>query len=602
MIENSLLSNLDPASNKATEMERRDFLRWVVVSAGGIVATQLTACGGSSSDAASTSATTLTEPAVLRSSNGLVSMDLIAEYSSQPITLGAADNSNTYPSAKTTVNATLRRYAQGFPAPTLRVKPGDTIQIRLINRLPPSLSGQSALGFLNHQNNTNLHFHGMHVSPKKVVVDGKEIFGDYIVDTPEQGVLPGSERLHKIEIPINHPPGIFWYHPHLHGSTAAQVSSGMFGAIIVEGSSGQLFDPAVAPERVIFVHKHNLTSAGRTDSLRDVSEPEPSGFLLNGVSQPTIVMRPGEVQIWYFINSASFYHFNPVLDGHTLQVFARDGDPIPEGYRPINSDTVTKFKNGNWDKNLQEWPGTFASPGSRISLFVKASDTAGTYYLRSALSPWTALPNIPIYEEIVARIQVQGDAVQGAIPAASNFVRHADFEHITAEEVANSGGQTRNLVLGVFRLNSTSLPEPLPAGEEWSLPANEGGILGASVFGTGVINNGTTSKIYPFQSATGASIVSQTVNLGAVEEWTIATLDGFPHPFHMHINDMYVVKINGQNLAKPYWADTLAIPPRGSVTFRVRFKDYDGSFVWHCHVLDHEDLGMMQLVTIVNRL
>ncbi len=601
MIKNSLLSNPHPSSDDEDEMGRRDFLRWVAVSAGGVVATQLTACGGGS-DSASASSTTLAEPAVLRSSNGLVSMDLIAEYSSQSITLGNANNSNTYPSEKTTVNTTLRRYALGSPAPTLRVKPGDTIEIRLINRLPPSSSGQSALRFLNYQNSTNLHFHGMHVSPKRVVVDGKEIFGDYIVDTPEQGVLPGSERLHRIEIPMNHPPGIFWYHPHLHGSTAAQVSSGMFGAIIVEGANGQLFDPGIASERVIFVHKHNLTATGRTDSLRDVSEPEPSGFLLNGVSQPTIVMRPGEVQIWYFINSSTFYHFNPVLDGHTLQAFARDGDPIPEGYRPIDSEAVAKFKNGNWDNNLQEWPGTFASPGSRISVFVKASDIAGTYYLRSALSPWTALPNIPIYEEIVARIQVQGEPVQEVIPPASNFTRHTDFQPITAEEVASSGGETRNLVLGVFRLNSTSLPDPLPAGEEWVLPADEGGILSGSVFGTGVVNNGVASKIYTFQSATGASIVSQTVVLGAVEEWTIATLDGFPHPFHMHINDMYVVKINGQDLAKPYWADTLAIPPRGSVTFRVRFKDYDGSFVWHCHVLDHEDLGMMQLVTIVKNL
>jgi FtsP/CotA-like multicopper oxidase with cupredoxin domain len=600
MIKNSLLSDPNSASHEATENGRRDFLRWVAVATGGVVVSQLGACGGGSGS--SSASTALTEPAVLRSSNGLVSLDLVAEYSSQPITLGAADSSNTYPSTKTTVNTTLRRYKGSYPAPTLRVKAGDTIQIRLINRLPPSPSGQSSLAFLNHQNSTNLHFHGLHVSPKKVTVGGQEIYGDYVVDSPDQGVLPGAERLHKIEIPLNHPPGIFWYHPHLHGSTAAQVSGGMFGVIIVEGPTGQLFDPQIANERVIFVHKHNLTAAGRTDSLNDAAVSAPSGFLLNGVSQPTIVMRPGEVQIWHFINSSTFYQFNPVLDGHTLQLFARDGTPMPEGYRPIDSMTVTRFKNGNWDKHLQDWPGTFASPGSRISLFVKASDTAGTYYLRSALSPWTTLPNIPIYDEIVARIQVQGDPIQGAIPPAVSFTRHADFEPITADEVANNGGQTRNLVLGIFRLNSSSLPEPLPAGEEWALPPDEGGILSGSVFGTGVINSGITSKIYPFQSATGASIVSQTVDLGAVEEWTITTLDGFPHPFHMHVNDMYVVKINGQDLDKPYWADTLAIPPRGSITFRMRFKDYDGSFVWHCHVLDHEDLGMMQLVTIVNRL
>lgn len=599
MIENSLLSDLDPAGNEAKELERRNFLRWVAVSAGGVVATQLAACGGgSSSDSASTSATTLIEPAVLRSSNGLVSLDLIAEYATQKITLGMADSSNTYPSAKNTVNTTLRRYTGAYPAPTLRVKPGDTIQVRLVNRLPPSPKDHSSLEFLNYQNSTNLHFHGLHVSPKKVTIGGQEVYGDYVVDAPEQGVLPGAERLHKIEIPLNHPSGIFWYHPHLHGSSGAQVSSGMFGAIIVEGLANQMFDPQIATERVIFVHKHNLTPGGRTDSLNDTSVPKPSGFLLNGVSQPTIVLRPGEVQIWHFINSSTFYNFQPVLDGHTMQVFARDGDPIPEGYRSLNTETVAKWSSANWRNNLQDWPGTFASPGSRISLFIKASDTPGDYFLRSAFSPWTMNVNIPMYEEIVARIQVQGAPMRDVIPPASNFIAHADFTPITTEELAANGGQTRNLILGVFTLNNSRLPQPLPAGEEWALPAGEGGILGNLVFGTG-LNNTATEKVYPFQSLTGSSIVSQTVNLNAVEEWTITTSDGFPHPFHMHVNDMYVVKINGQDHPKPFWADTIAIPPNGSITFRVRFKDYDGSFVWHCHVLEHEDLGMMQLVTII---
>ena len=596
MTESTIFPIIDMQINSSDhESGRRDFLRWIAVSAGGVMTSQLFGCGGSNS---TSSSTTLTEPAVLRSSNGLLSMDLIAEYSSQPITLGTADNSNVYPSAKTTVNTTLRRYTGSYPAPTLRVKPGDTIQIRLINRLPPSTGGQSSLSFLNHQNGTNLHFHGLHVSPKKRTINGQDIYGDYVVDAPDQGVLPGSERLHKIDIPLDHPPGIFWYHPHLHGSSGAQVSSGMFGAIIVEGSDNQLFNPRIAAERVIFVHKHNLTPEGRTDNLNDTSVPRPSGFLLNGVSQPTIVMRPGEVQIWHFINSATFYSFNPVLDGHTMQVFARDGDPIPEGYRPLNTETVSKMSSANWSNNLQDWPGTFASPGSRISLFVKASDTPGEYFLRSALSPWTSNVNLRIYEEIVARVQVQGERIQGVIPPATSFIRHTDFEPITAQEHAANGGETRNLVLGVFALNNTNLPQPLPPGEEWYLPPGEGGVLSSLVFGTGDLSS-STGKVYPFQSATGAAVVSQTVQLGAVEEWTVATLDGFPHPFHMHVNDMYVVKVNGQDLVNPYWADTLTIPPGGSITFRVRFKDFDGAFVWHCHVLEHEDLGMMQLVTIM---
>lgn len=581
------------------EFSRRHFLRWMTVSAGSIVATQLIGCGGGTSSTA-TSDTMLSEPTTLRPTNGVLTMDLVAEYAYQPIALGTAANSNTYPSPNTTVDTALRRYSGAFPAPTLRVKAGDTIKIRLINRLPPSPTNSSSLSFLNYQNSTNLHFHGLHVSPKKFLINGQEVYGDYVVDAPDAGVLPGEERQHVIEIPADHAPGIFWYHPHLHGSSGAQVSSGMFGAIIVEGATNELFDPQLAPERVIFVHKHNLTSAGRTDSLNDSAVPDPSGFLLNGSYQPTIMMRPGEVQIWHFINSATFFSFNPVLDGHTMQAFARDGDPIPEVFRPINAATVARFSNPTWQNNLQSWPGTFASPGSRISVIVKASDTPGDYLLRSALSPWTTNPAIPAYEEVVARVQVQGIPVQVDIPPKSKFIPNRDFAPITAEEVAASGGETRNLILGVVTLNSGVVPLPIPSGEEWVLPPGEGGGLSSLVFGTGILNSGPNSgKVYPFQSATGAAFNAQTVNLNAVEEWTIATLDGFPHPFHMHVNDMYVVKVNGQDLAQPYWADTLTIPPNGSISFRTRFKDYDGAFVWHCHVLEHEDLGMMQLVTVV---
>lgn len=127
------------------EFSRRDFLRWVAISAGGVVATQLVGCGGGSSSTAASD--TLSEPPTLRSSNGVLSMDLIADYSSQPIELGTAANSNAYPSPKTIVNTTLRRYTGAFPAPTLRVKAGDTIKIRLINHLPPSPSNSSSLGF-----------------------------------------------------------------------------------------------------------------------------------------------------------------------------------------------------------------------------------------------------------------------------------------------------------------------------------------------------------------------------------------------------------------------------------------------------------------------
>ena len=92
--------------------------------------------------------------------------------------------------------------------------------------------------------------------------------------------------------------------------------------------------------------------------------------------------------------------------------------------------------------------------------------------------------------------------------------------------------------------------------------------------------------------------------LGSVEEWTILNMNTVRHPFHLHVNPFQVVKINGQPI-DPYWADTVALPPDGSpdnptsVTFRVRFSDFGGTFVMHCHMLAHEDMGMMQMIEVV---
>ncbi len=87
--------------------------------------------------------------------------------------------------------------------------------------------------------------------------------------------------------------------------------------------------------------------------------------------------------------------------------------------------------------------------------------------------------------------------------------------------------------------------------------------------------------------------VDQLVHLGDIEEWTLKSMDDDEHPFHIHVNDFQVMSVNGQ----PYYAhglqDTVLIPPHGEVVIRIPFKDFDGKFVYHCHILFHEDGGMM---------
>lgn len=563
-------------------MNRRDTLRWTFALGMGSVVGGLTACGGGGDDPRVED--TLVEPAVLTSTRGLLELDLVAQYTRQEraVAYSSAGDAPVYPGAAELVNTELRSFNGRYMAPTLLVNAGDTLRIRLVNQLPPNVPDQSPMRDLNHQNSTNLHFHGLHVDPKEI---RPGVFGDYVVDSADAGVLPGAERQHEIHIPADHPSGIYWYHPHLHGATNSQVVSGMFGAILVRNPNEGFVAAGEYRERVIFVHKLALNGDGRTDSFVDSTTARVTDFVLNGAYQPTLLMRPGEVQIWHFLNVASFYPFNPVLDEHTLWSFARDGNVFDQRYAPVDRSTAAlTLADGQVD--VQHWPGNALYPGGRLSVLVKAGETPGDYLLRSVQAPSSQHP-----EEIVARVVVEGRPVAMALPSPARLPVYDDHGPISDEELARHGGKQRNLVLGILQKDDPKVARPIPEGEQWFNPASAPGR--EFVFATG--NFGPEIAMSPFQSSLTPT---QTVALGGVEEWTIHNLDGYPHPFHIHVNDMYVVRINGEAV-EPFWCDTLPIPPRGSFSFRMRFADFTGKFVWHCHALNHEDMGMMQLVEVV---
>jgi FtsP/CotA-like multicopper oxidase with cupredoxin domain len=561
--------------NTIAPLTRRETLQWAF---GLTTGTVLTACGGNNN-----TPDTLPDPTMLTSVGGVLNFDISAQYGTGALDIAAADS--VYPGKATRTAINLRSFNGKYMAPTLVVKIGDSLRMKLTNNLPANVGGQSSLTYLNYQNSTNLHFHGLHVDPTEF---RPGVFGDYMVDHANAGVKPGGTRQHEINIPLDHTNGIYWYHPHLHGATNVQVSSGMFGAILIRDPNDKFITSPDIRERVIHVHKVSVDATGKTDSFYDSVNNPASAFLLNGAYQPTIVMRPGEVQNWHFINTASFYPFNPLLDGHTLQAYARDGNVFNKAFKPFNKDTVTP---ATTPVNNQQWPGSALYPGGRHSVLVQASNVPGTYYLRSALAPSSENK-----EEIVARVVVEGDPVGTAMPLAANLPVYPGHAPITDAELASKGGKQRNLMVAIVPKTDPRIPSPIPAGEEWFVPTSDTkapSFFFDTVFAAG--NSTAPSKLAPFQSSL---TVTQTVALNAVEEWTISSANSYPHPFHIHVNDSYVIKVNGEAVT-PFWADTLPIPPNGSITFRMRFTDFKGAYVWHCHALDHEDMGMMQLVEVV---
>ena len=195
----------------------------------------------------------------------------------------------------------------------------------------------------------------------------------------------------------------------------------------------------------------------------------------------------------------------------------------------------------------------------------------------------------------MARLLVEGSSRTISLPPATSLSRYHSQTPITDEELAQHGGHQRNLLMMFARTNNAQLPQPLPAGEAWYIPDGDAAPANFKNFAYVAGSDGSTGRAAPFQSALTQS---QTVPLNAVEEWTVYNRNAYPHPFHIHINHICVVRINGEPV-EPFWADTIPLPPNGNITFRSCVTDFTGAFVWHCHALDHEDLGMMRLVEVV---
>lgn len=605
---------MKPANYKP--VTRRDFLQLgISLSAGLALPPLLSSCGGgSSNDGTTAPIQTFVQPQALQSVNGRLDVSLSVSYLDASI--GTANPAVTQ-------NVSLRAYGISggqavITGPTLMVNAGDTLRIKLNNSLPsnPPIKPLNP-SYLGYPNNTNMHTHGLHVYPGII---GPSLYGDYVVDGLGQGVAPGENRQYQYEIPSNHPAGPFWYHPHLHGATAMQVASFMSGALMVRGPVDSDPEMAAATELIFMFqapyysgngNKTYGVAAGLLESFSQVADNPSAGspVLINGVRRPRIVMQSGEVQRWRFINTQIFNPLNLSLDSHTLHRYTIDGYPRA------------------FYQNFASGTGIKLDAGARSSVIVQAG-TPGTYYLRTLSVSASALGVVP--EDILAEIVVVAPSNPMRIPAEPLTV--TDFlAPITEAELAENGGMKRNIIFRAISnaLLNTSLPpaaaklSPIteapasgllsPGSElrDWVYNTDLTSVMN-TVFSVGsaattastapVTPTATTNpnQYYPFQSA---SSITQTVPLNSVEEWTVYNMNSVGHPFHIHVNPMYVIKINGLPVT-PFWCDTLALPVGGtpsiptSITFRSRFKDFRGPYVMHCHMLVHEDLGMMQGVTV----
>src|SRR5580658_7316228 len=218
-------------------------------------------------------------------------------------------------------------YYNGQPnAPTLRLSPGDQLKITYINDLPAN--PRESCGTTPCMDMTNLHFHGLTVSP----------------DPPQDDVLsmmamPGQTLRYIVQIPKDHPPGLYWYHTHPHGESHRQVLDGMSGAIVIEGIERYFPEVDRLRERIIVVRGRSLEHEPNAAALtQDVEIPSgPCGraagsaseiFTVNGAVRPRIEIAPQERQFWRIVNASADRYLDLQLDGQTFEIVALDGMPL----------------------------------------------------------------------------------------------------------------------------------------------------------------------------------------------------------------------------------------------------------------------------------
>jgi len=453
-------------------------------------------------------------------------------------------------------------------APTLRLNPGDTLSLDLTNQLnvtvPASAYKKYPMSRMEHGsgaaptdpchnnimdfNTTNLHFHGLNVPPV--------CHQDDVVNTLIQ---PSTTSFHyQIQIPANEPPGLYWYHPHPHGFTALQVNGGAAGAIIVNGI--EKIKPQVAGlvERVFVIRQQFLNPLSWIPGPYQLTlNYQPAIYPLN--PSPIIQMKPGEKQFWRVANSSTQAFVSlQVLFGstaQTLEVISLDGVPV------TGDPMVTSID---------------VPPAGRAEFIVTGPPTGTTATFVSAgfnTGP-VGNGNAP---QILADITPTGTPVQQAstvIPAAPPAPKVTQrFSGLAAIKATT----TRKLYFSEAALGTNP-------------PVN--------FF---ITVDGQRPKL--FTKNEPPAIVTK---VGAVEDWTIENHTSEEHAFHMHQIHFLVMAINGIAVQNPTMQDTFNVPfwdgksKYPSITVRMDFRDPNiaGNFVYHCHVLDHEDAGMMAKIRV----
>jgi len=429
--------------------------------------------------------------------------------------------------------AYLLNYNGQVPGPRLEVKPGDTIRIHFTNKLNKP---------------TNLHFHGLHIPPT-----GKADNMFLMID-------PNQSFTYEFTLSQNHPAGTFWYHPHHHGNSAEQVFGGLAGVLVVRGNLDEIPEVKAAQEEFLVLKDFELDANRRLvnnfNPMAMMIGREGSLLTINGQLNPTFSIPTGGLLRWRLVNASASRFYRLALEDHNFYLIATDGGAIAA---PVEVAEV------------------LLAPGERAEVLIKGVRPPGQYRLL----------NLP-YDRGCMNMNMGGmmhhGSGMGGMGRMGGMPQNICSQSYSDQTLATLTyqGSTDSLPLPSQLIPVSALPEPSKTRRfEFSMAMGMGTGMGMAFLFNG--------KSY------APDRIDTEVQLGTIEEWELVNVDPdrMDHPFHLHINPFQVISRNGQ--PEPYlaWKDTVLVKGGETVRIRIAFQDFTGKTMYHCHILDHEDLGMM---------
>jgi FtsP/CotA-like multicopper oxidase with cupredoxin domain len=497
-------------------------------------------------------------------------------------------------------------------SPTLRLHPGDLLELRLTNELtdleptPAAMPGMTmapaSRGADPHHSDadhridpcksvamtgvsTNLHFHGLTVPAR--------CHEDEVLKTSIQPGEPPFE--YRFRIPENEPPGLYWYHPHIHGFSSRQVMGGASGALIIEGIERAVPQVAGLPERVLVIRDQDLLNPNAPPSKSEPVVPHTfidrdgdsanngTGFgrpakdlSINFVPVPwpdyppaRIRLKPGARELWRVLNASAITYLNLAL------IYGR----VPQQLGLVGIDGVPMNSSGNTE------PVTWVDhigvpPGARVEFIVNGpGEGVPAIFATRTVDTGQGGENDPNRD--LASIVAAADATEPpALPAY-----HTPLPAPTLPWLRDAQPVRVRRLYFSEKLDNPNDPNS------------------AATFYITV--DGQTPKA--FDPADGPNIVAQQ---GDVEDWIIENRSTELHAFHIHQLHFMLLAWNGVPVNEPFLRDTVNVPyfngrmlEYPSVRVRMDFRDANtvGTFVYHCHLLEHEDAGMMGTIRVEPR-